>query len=104
MAKLNKVEKFYIEKNYQNMSVVELAGDCRKIVTVADVQKYIDELKAAQSQESVVTSPKTSETLAMMQTKQKGVVLMTPEVSDIGDEALKTHKTCLRRDCIQKVR
>jgi hypothetical protein len=94
---IGKVEGFYIEQNYKNMEIAQIATDLNRQIT--SVENYIKKhiVKATQT---VATSSglKAGEQFI----RQDGITIMTENASTLGDA--KKVKSTKSNPCITKIK
>lgn len=98
---LNKIQKFYIEKNNGIIDIDTLAKDVGASVKV--VKNYIEKLpKPKPQQPSKITARDFMITQGVG--GQKGVAIMTEAASGIGEKPKQSNANALRsRSCITKI-
>lgn len=85
MKTLNPVEKFFVE-HHLGMSAKEMLPLFRRGLTIEAIQSYIDEINARPVPQP---EPEPLPSARDMMTLRKGVVVMTKEVAEMGDDVAK---------------
>lgn len=88
---LGKVETFYIDHNYRQLDIAEIAQDLDR--TIKSVETYITKTHTRQ---------KPTVTAGEQMARSKGVVTMTENASSISDSRRKA-KT-INKNCITKIK
>lgn len=99
MARLTKVEKFYIEQNLSQPleDVVAFVGKSKRDI----VTNYYNKLKPVETVEVTEVAENPNVLDLMGRNKKYGVVIMTETASEVGDKKPTTKKT---PDYVQKIR
>jgi len=90
---ISKVEGFYIEQNYRDIEIAELAVDLDR--SIKSVENYI--------KKNITHKPKqTGITAGEQMTRHKGGVVMTENASTLSDA--KRSYSSTTRDCVTKIK
>lgn len=92
---IGKVEAFYIEQNYNNMTVAELAEDLDR--TISSVERYIKKTFGRKE------TTQTTITVGDQMSRREGVTIMTENASSLADTKRQYRKKT-RPSCITKIK
>lgn len=94
---IGKVEGFYIEQNYKNMDIAEIAVDLNRPIT--SIENYIKK-NIVKSTQTVATSSglKAGDQFV----RKDGITIMTENASTLGDA--KRTKSTKSNPCITKIK
>jgi hypothetical protein len=92
---IGKVEAFYIDNNYKNMTVAEIATDLDR--TITSIESYIKKNHVRQ---------KPTITVGDQFARTNGVTIMTENASSMSDEKRRNNKTINKpkTSCITKIK
>ena len=107
--RMGKLEKFYIEQNWKQLSIDQLSTDTN--VLKKSIAKFIDKLKVEEDksqEEQKLTQSKSPVTSALdaskMMSPRKGVAIMSKASSEISDEIRKLKRNIPNANCITTTR
>lgn len=94
---IGKIEAFYIEQNYKNMEIAQIATDLNRPIT--SVENYI--------KKNIVKTTQTTATSNSLKAgdqfvRKDGITIMTENASTIGDA--KRQKVARPNPCITKIK
>lgn len=102
--KLNQYEEFYVKQNPENLSNIDLANKLGCIITLIDALRPTpveikEEPKSTQQTAPIFTGPKAGDAMGRESVGgRKGVSIMTPAASELGDHFRQNIKTTPKMD------